>query len=281
MKKRVLGTLFAAMMATVVMAGCASSGGGEAEVSVSEASSYGSELQVVKIGVRADLVDTTDAIKDAAAAAGYELDVTVFDDSIQPNVALEEGSIDINFYQHEPYLLSYNAENGTDFVMVEPKTYMPLFAMYSSKWTAIDEIPEGATIGLCNDATNQARGLKLLQSQGLITLDDSVDVPTQYDVKDNPKNLKFIEAEMSVLPQSIEDVDAICLAGTHMVNAGMDASGYICTSDDMEDYGVGFVVRAEDADAQWAKDIAKAAQCDELADVLEADKQGTMLPMWK
>ena len=83
-----------------------------------------------------------------------------------------------------------------------------------------DRLPDGATIGLCNDATNQARGLHLLESQGLITLDDSVESPTMYDVKENPHNFKFIEAEMSVLPQSIKDVDAICLAAGHMVNAG-------------------------------------------------------------
>ena len=107
--------------------------------------------------------------------------------------------------------------------MVEPKTFYPLFAMYSDKWDSVDELPDGATIGLCNDATNQARGLHLLESQGLITLDDSVESPTMYDVKENPHNFKFIEAEMSVLPQSIKDVDAICLAAGHMVNAGLSA----------------------------------------------------------
>ena len=165
--------------------------------------------------------------------------------------------------------------------MVEPNTFYPLFAMYSDKWDSVDELPDGATIGLCNDATNQARGLHLLESQGLITLDDSVESPTMYDVKENPHNFKFIEAEMSVLPQSIKDVDAICLAAGHMVNAGLSADGYLCQSDDNDTYAVGFAVRAEDKDAQWIKDIAEAVQCDELAEYFKTEKQGTQIPCWE
>ena len=92
--------------------------------------------------------------------------------------------------------------------------------MYSSKHDSVEEIPEGGQIGLCNDATNQTRGLKLLEEQGLIKLDENVETPTVYDIVENPKNLEFIEAEMSVLPQSYEDVDAIVVAGQHMYKCG-------------------------------------------------------------
>ena len=101
--------------------------------------------------------------------------------------------------------------------------------MYSEKIKSVDELKDGDTIALCSDASNKARGLHLLESQGLITLDDSVETPTQYDIKENKLNLKFIEADMPVLPQSLPDVAAILCAAAHMVNAGLDGTdGYVC-----------------------------------------------------
>lgn len=268
MKKLLSVMLVVAMMATMLV-GC----GGKKE----EASG---QPEVIKVGVR-DNADQINVCMDAIEAAGYKIEVTVFDDSIQPNVALGEGSVDINWYQHEPYLENYNAENGTDFVMVQPKTHAPLFAMYSDKITDVSEIKDGDTIGLCNDAANKARGLHLLESQGLIKLDESVDVPTEFDITENPLNLQFIETDMQVLPQSIPDVTCIVLAAAHMANAGLDAKSYVCASDDAETYAVGFVVKPENKDAEWATGLAKAVQCDALAEYFDTEKQGTLTPMWK
>lgn len=266
MKKRIFAVLLTVAMVATLLAGCGGSGAEDKEV--------------IKLGVR-DSADQYEVVKSAIEEAGYTVEVTVFDDSIQPNVALGEGSIDINWYQHEPYLDAYNAENGTDFVMVQPKTAAPLFGMYSEKITKVDELPDGATIGICADASNQARGMFMLQDQGLITLKEGVEVPTQYDIVDNPKNLKFVEADMQVLPQSLPDVDACCMAAAHMVNAGLDGTKYVCCSSDAEEYAVGFVVRAEDADADWAKGLAEAVQTDALAEYFATEKQGVMVPMWK
>ena len=121
----------------------------------------------------------------------------------------------------------------------------------------------------------------MLADNGLITLDDSVEVATVHDIKDNPHNFTFQEAEMQMLPQSIDDLDAICLAGQHMVNAGSDPSKYVIKSNDEEEYAVGFVVNAADADAAWAKDIAETVQCDELAKALQEVSGGALLPTWK
>lgn len=276
MKKRLLSMFLVVAMAGTLAAGC----GGSSESDSDEGGSS-EKKEVVKIGIRADMVNQLESVRDKIEGLGYKVEESVFDDSVQPDVALAEGSLDMNWYQHEPYLQSYNAENGTDLVMIEPKTFYPLFAMYSDKWDSVDELPDGATIGLCNDATNQARGLHMLEAQGLITLDDSVESPTMYDVKENPHNFKFIEAEMSVLPQSLADADAICLAAGHMVNAGLSAEGYLCQSDDNELYAVGFAVRAEDADAEWAKEIAEVVQCDELAEYFKTEKEGTQIPLWE
>lgn len=208
MKKKVVSVLLIMGLMGAMMAGCGADSG---ETNSNADGGQSDEKSVIKIGIRADMVNQLEAVKDEIEELGYTVEESVFDDSVQPDVALAEGSLDINWYQHEPYLESYNAENGTDLVMIEPKTFYPLFAMYSDKWESIDELPDGATIGLCNDATNQTRGLKMLEAQGLLTLDDSVESPTMYDVKDNPHDFQFIEAEMSVLPQSLTDADAICL----------------------------------------------------------------------
>lgn len=271
MKKKLISVLLCTVMAAAMLMGC---GGSSTEEKADEENTEGSteeEKPVIKLGVRADFIDMVEAIRESVKDAGYELDVTTFDDSIQPNVALGEGSIDVNWFQHEPYLASYNAENGTDFVMAQPYTHYPLFAMYSENLESVDDLPDGATIGICNDATNQVRGLTMLQDLSLITLDDSVETPTIYDIKDNPKNLQFVEAEMSVLPQSLPDVDAVILAAQHMYNAGLDATDYIAESEDGPDYSLGFVTRPEDADAQWLADLVEAARCDSLKEYFESN----------
>lgn len=244
------------------------------------ASSSISGQKIIKVGTRADSMDKLAAVTPDIEAAGFKIEAISFDDSVLPNQALGEGSIDCNWYQHEPYLEAYNKSNGTDFIMVKPKTYAPLFGMYSSKWKSIDQIPDGATLGMCSDASNQARGMNMLKDNGLLTLIDGVETPTIHDIKDNPKNLQFIEAEMQLLPQSIDDVDAICLAAAHMVNAGKDANSYIIRSQDEEKYAVGFVVRKEDADADWAVGLAKAVQCDHLKEYLANEMKGSMVPTW-
>ena len=284
MKKRLVSTLLIMSMVGVMLTGCGASGGegnGSDGTDTKKAGSGEEESadnkDTIKIGIRSDGIDQLEVVRAKIEEAGYKVEESVFDDSVQPNVALGEGSIDVNWYQHGPYLETYNAENETDFVMVEPKTAYPLFAMFSDKYDSVDKLPDGATIGLCNDATNQARALNMLQAEELIKLDDSVEIPTMYDVKENPHDFKFIEAEMSVLPQSLSDADAICLAAAHMVNAGLSAEGYLCSAPDGEDYAVGFVVRGEDKDAEWAKALAELVQ----AEYFEEEKDGTMIPSWK
>lgn len=271
MKKKFMSVLLCVAMVMAMAVGCGNSSQDDIVKDDAAAEDAGEDKAVIKLGVRADFIDMVEAIRQSVEDAGYKLEVTTFDDSIQPNVALGEGSIDVNWFQHQPYLDSYNAENDTDFVMAQPYTHYPLFAMYSKDLKSVDDLPDGATIGVCNDATNQARALKMLQDLGLVTIDEAAESPTIYDIKENPKNLQFVEAEMSVLPQSLPDVDAIILAAQHMYNAGLDATDYIAESQDGPDYSLGFVTRAEDKDADWLADLVKAARCDALKEYFESN----------
>ena len=272
MKNLFLKTFFC--MVLIMLIGCGKNN--SAEEGKKQESNEKEKTKIV-LAVRADGIDMAEAIREDVKKAGYELEIKTFDDSIQPNVALGEGSVDVNWFQHIPYLENYNKSNGTDFVMAKPYTHYPLFAMYSNKHTKISEIPDGATIGVCNDAANQARGLKMLRDYGLIELTEGVTSPTLLDISKNPKNLKFIEAEMSVRPQSLKDVDAIVLAGMHMKNAGLDATKYIEKSKDGPEYSLGFVVRSKDKDAKWLKDLNNAARNESLKKYFESTG-GTLIP---
>ena len=189
----------------------------------------------------------------------------------------------MNWLQHEPYMDSYNKSNGTNLVMLEPKPIYNVFGFYSTKWSSVDEIPDGATVCLCNDPSNKLRGLQLMQANGLIKLKDGVESPTQYDIEENPKNLKFIEAEISMVPQSINDCDAVAVAGLQMLNAGKDPNSYLFCSDaaDNKEYAIGMVVDGKNKDAEWARAIVNAVQCDELSTFLKENKNGAQLPAWE
>ena len=239
--------------------------------------------KTVRFGIKADFVGILDSVTPRIEALGYKVEKTVFDDFVQLDNALVEGSIDINWAQHEPYMDAYNTSNNANLAMLEPKPIYNVFGFYSHKWKSKDEIPDGATLCICNDPSNKLRCLKLLESNGLIKLKDGVESPTQYDIEENPKNLQFIEAENSMVPKSIDDCDAVVVAGLQMLNAGEDPSSYIFCSDDEdnEKFAIGLAVDSKNKDAQWAKDIASVVECDELATFLKENKQGAQLPAWQ
>lgn len=241
------------------------------------------ETKTVRVGIKSDFIGILDSVTPRIEALGYKVDRVIFDDFVQPNNALVEGSIDINWCQHEPYMNAYNKSNSADLAMISPKTIYNIFGLYSTKWESKEEIPDGATICLCNDPSNKLRGLELLQANGLIKLKEGVESPTQYDIEENPKNLQFIEAEIAMVPQSINDCDAVVVAGLQMLNAGNDPSKYLCCSDDAdnEEYAIGMVVAGKNVNAQWANEIDAVVLCDELANFLAENKKGAQIPAWE
>lgn len=121
------------------------------------------------------------------------LEIVQIEDTVTPNTSLAEGSLDANFFQHQPYLNDFNKENGTDLVSVGAVHYEP-FGIYAGKTKSLADLPDGATVAVPNNATNEARALLLLQQEGIITLKDGVDIrATIQDIAENPKNLKFKE----------------------------------------------------------------------------------------
>ena len=161
-------------------------------------------------------------VKPTLAKEGVELDIKVFTDYVQPDVQVADGQIDANFFQHKPYLDSFNSERNTDLVSVGLVHVEP-FGAYSSKIKSIDELKDGAQVALPNDPSNGARALLLLQAQGLIKLKDPSNIlATARDVAENPKNLRFRELEAATLPRVLPDVDLALINTNYALEAGLN-----------------------------------------------------------
>ena len=162
-------------------------------------------------------------VKEDLKAKGIDLQVVEFTDYVTPNDAVEAGDIDANYFQHIPYLESFNKEKGYHLVNAAGIHVEP-FALYSKKIKKIDDLKKKATIAIPNDPTNEGRALLLLQEAGLITLKEGAGITaTPLDIKKNPKKLKFKEIEAVSLPRVLGDVDAAVINGNYAIPAGLSA----------------------------------------------------------
>lgn len=163
-------------------------------------------------------------IIDDMKAAGYTLKVQEFTDYVTPNEAVEAGEIDANFFQHVPYMDSFNQEKGYHLVSVVGTHVEPL-ALYSKKFDSLAALPDGATIAIPNDPTNEGRALLLLQSAGLIKIDDAAGLTAvPADITENSKKFKFQEIEAASLPRVLADTDAAVINGNYAIPAGLTAT---------------------------------------------------------
>lgn len=161
-------------------------------------------------------------VKDDLAAAGYDLEIIEFSDYVIPNTSLEDGSLDANYFQHEPYLIDFNAENGTHLVAVEAIHYEP-FGTYAGKSTSLAELPDGAKIAVPNDTTNEARALLLLEQEGLIKLDENAGIQaTKNDIVENPHNFEIVELQAEQVARALPDVNIGIINGNNALAAGLD-----------------------------------------------------------
>jgi D-methionine transport system substrate-binding protein len=163
-------------------------------------------------------------IVDDLAASGYTLKVREFTDYVTPNEALESGELDANFFQHIPYLETFNKDRGFHLVNAGGIHVEP-FALYSDRYASLEALPDGATIAIPNDPTNEGRALLLLESAGLLTLDSAAGLEaTPLDIVANPKNLRFREIEAASLPRVLKDVDGAIINGNYAIPAGLIAT---------------------------------------------------------
>ena len=163
-------------------------------------------------------------VKDVLAEQGIDLQIHEYGDYVVPNTAVEEGDEDVNYFQHQPYLDQFNEENGTHLVSVAAIHYEP-FGIYPCKTDSLDALPDGATVAVPNDATNEARALQLLASNGLIEIDPNAGLKaTPNDITSNPKNLQFVELEAAMVPNVTTEVDIAAINGNYALQAGFSSA---------------------------------------------------------
>ena len=218
-------------------------------------------------------------VVDDLSAQGITLEVKEFTDYVTPNDAVEYGEIDANYFQHIPYLESFNTEHGYHLVNAGGIHVEPI-ALYSSKYSSLSDIPNGAVIAIPNDPTNEGRALLLLQSAGLIKLKDNAGLEAiPLDIVENPKNLKFSEIEAATLPRILSDVDAAVINGNYAIPAGLVATrdGLFVEGADSPYVNV-IAVKAGNENNPAVKALVEALKSDEVkAYIAEHYKNGEVV----
>ncbi|RUS42431.1 MetQ/NlpA family ABC transporter substrate-binding protein [Cohnella sp. AR92] len=213
-------------------------------------------------------------IKPKLKEEGVNLEVVVLDDEGQLNPALQEKQIDANYFQHVPYLDSVKDEKGYNFV-VTTKVHVEPIGFYSNKLKSKDDIKEGAKIGIPNNPSNEYRALVLLQQQGLIKLKDGLTTyeATPKDIVDNPKKLKFVEADSATLPRSLPDLDGAIINTNLVLEAKIDPKSALFREDANSPYANVIVVRQGDENREEIKKLDAALTTPEVKKFIQ-DKYG-------
>ena len=219
--KKLASLLLSGALALGLLAGCGGTPG-TADTPAANTQTGSLEGTTLKVGASpAPHAEILAVVKELLAEEGINLEIVEFTDYIQPNTAVENGSIDANYFQHITYLNNFNAENGTHLVSVADVHYEP-FGIYAGKTASLEELQDGAQIGVPNDPTNGGRALLLLQEQGLITLKEDVGLePTKLDIAENPHNYEIVEMEAAQLPRSLGSLDIAVINGNYAIQADL------------------------------------------------------------
>lgn len=241
-----------------------------------------SAAQAEKLSVAATPVphaELLEFVKPALAKDGVELDIKVFTDYVQPNVQVSDGQLDVNFFQHKPYLDSFNSERKTNLVSVGLVHVEP-FGAYSSKIKSVDELKDGAQVALPNDPSNGARALLLLQKQGLIKLKDPSNIlATARDIAENPKNLRFRELEAATLPRVLPDVDMALINTNYALEAGLNpVNDALFIEGEDSPYANLVAANADRKDDAAIQKLVKALQTDEVRAFIQEKYKGSIVP---
>lgn len=234
MKNNLLKKITSVSLAGVVLAGalvgCGSSDAAadtssEETTESAEATEATDELEPITVAASSTPhAEILEAAKPLLAEQGYDLQVTEFEDYVQPNEVVESGEFDANYFQHVPYLNSFNEEHGTHLVDAGDIHYEP-FGIYPGTKSSLDDVADGDVIAIPNDTTNEARALLLLQDNGLLTLKDGVGLEaTVNDITENPYNLEFQELEAAQVARVVGEVAYVVLNGNYALEAGYSVS---------------------------------------------------------
>ena len=216
-------------------------------------------------------------VKPVLAKEGVTLKVKVFTDYVQPNIQVAQKRMDANFFQHIPYLeeMNSNEDLGLTYTV---RVHIEPMALYSDKIAALDELADGATIAIPNDATNGSRALKLLADNGLITLADS-EIASVLDITENPKNLQFTELDAPALPRTLVDVDAAVINTNYAIEADLNPlEDALIIESGESPYANVLAVREADKDSEKTKALDQVLNSEKTKTFIEEQYEGTIFP---
>lgn len=276
--KKFLGSILVATLVASTLVACGSSATAETTVAAAE-------LKEIKVGASpAPHAEILEAAAPVLEAAGYKLVIAEYTDYVQPNLALESGELDANYFQHLPYLEQFNEENGTKINSAAAIHYEP-FGIYAGKTASLDDLADGAKIAVPNDATNEARALLLLEAQGLIKLTENVGLnATKTDVIENPKNIDIIEIEAAQVPRSLQDVDVAVVNGNYAIEAGLKVTEALAIEDAESiaatTYGNIVAVKEGQESDEAIKALVAALESDVVKEFIETSYEGAVVPLY-
>lgn len=244
------------------------------------------QTKVVKVGVVGESSDQWEPVIKKLANEGITVELVPFSDYSQPNQALEDKEIDLNSFQHYAYLNKDIEDRGFDLTVIGETLIAPL-GIYSNKIKSVDELKDGDSIAIPSDATNGGRALKVLETAGVIKVNEAAGyTPVLDDIVENPKNIKFVEVEAAQTPRLLEDVAVALINGGHAVDAGFNPKEDSIYLEEVKEgsenpYINVIVARTEDKDNEVYKKIVEEFRSDEVAKVIEEVYKGAYIPTWK
>ena len=264
-------TLAALATLCVFAAGCGSS-----DNNSKSASSDKKEITVgVTPGIHAEIMEQ---VKKEAAKQGITIKIMEFSDYVTPDVALSNKAIDMNSYQHKPYMDNLVKDKGLKIVSIGQTVVAPI-GLYSHKIKSLDDVKDGMTVAVPNDPTNGARGLLLLQKAGFIKIKDGVKYPTPQDITENAKHLQIKELEAAQIPRSLDDVDFAAINTNYAMDAGLNpVTDALLREDKDSPYANILAVHEDDKDNPTLKKIVEIYNSDVIRKYIEEHYKGALIP---
>ncbi|MBP2626188.1 MAG: metQ2 [Firmicutes bacterium] len=274
--KKILSLLLIVVFA-LTLAGC-----GNQQKKATETSGNTPEKKTITVGTSPTFKDIFAVVKEEFDKDGNTLNVKIFDDLVIPNTSLQEGSCDVNFYQHEPYLNQFNKNKGTTLVKYGDGVIKYFMGIYSKKIKNINELKDGATVSIPNDPSNRVRALKVLQTNGLIKLKEGVDNPTKLDIVENKKKLNIVEMDVLKLVSSLDDVDCSTINSIIAVQGNVDPKSAIGLEDNKESdkYAIIIAVKKDQNNEKIAAQLEKALKSEKVKVFLEEKYKGAIVPLF-
>lgn len=281
-KTKLIGLGLAATLLLTALTGCGGSSSGD----TSTTESSGKADSNTKITVGANITPHSEILEQAKPILekeGIDLEIIQIEDSVTPNTGVTEGSLDANYFQHQPYLDDYNAENGTDLVSIGAIHYEP-FGIYAGKTASLDALQDGAVIAVPNNVTNEARALLLLEQEGILKLREGAGITaTINDIEEKNVDVEFKEIAPEQLVRALPDVDVAVINGNYAIEGGLSVNDALAVEANdglaAETYANIIATTSAKKDNAALKKLVEVLQSDEIKEYINETYDGAVVPV--